>query len=201
MDEEKTEETPKAPPAKKTLGQPSASEESAAKYPVMDLCQKMHRLTTHVAEPGLQEEVFEQIATELENPALYKHLQKTLNVYDGLPLTEKGLVDMEAKHTKHMEELNAKVEEAKESAGDMEVLDARMEIARFAAQSLSEEQALEAYKGVLDLPKISSGKKIDCLMESSRVASFYGDTSKSDEFIESVSAMPHFLLIMTCFCK
>jgi hypothetical protein len=188
MEEEKTPEAaPKAAAPKKTLGQPSASEESAAKYPKMDLCQKMHRLTAHVAEAGLQEAVFEQIATDLENPSLYKHLQKTLNVYEGLPLNEKALVDMEAKHTKHMEELNAKVEEAKESAGDMEVLDARMEIARFAAQSLSKDQALEGYKGVLDLPKISSGKKIDCLMESSRVASFYGDTAKSDEFIESVS--------------
>jgi len=66
------------------------------------------------------------------------------------------------------------VEEAKESAGDMEVMDARVQVARFAAKSLTKDEALEAYKKLLELPKISSGKKIDALMESSRVASFYG---------------------------
>jgi 26S proteasome regulatory subunit N7 len=94
---------------------------------------------------------------------------------------------MEAKHAKHLEELEAKVDEAKESAGDMEVMDARVQIARFAAKSLSEAQTLDAYKKLLALPKVSSGKKIDSMMESSRVASFYGDIAKGDEFIESVS--------------
>ena len=92
------------------------------------------------------------------------------------------------KHTNKLKELEDKVNEAKESAGDMEVMDARIEIARFAAKSLDKDTALDAYKQLLELPKISSGKKIDSLMESSRVASFYGDTAKSNEFIESVSS-------------
>ncbi|KAL3908849.1 MAG: hypothetical protein SGARI_002879 [Bacillariaceae sp.] len=62
-------------------------------------------------------------------------------------------------------------------------------MARFAAKSLTEEEALEAYKKLLDLPKVSSGKKIDAMMESSRVASFYGDTKKATEFIDKVSQM------------
>ena len=114
------------------------------------------------------------------------------------PLSETDLLALEAKHAKHLEELEAKVEEAKESAGDMEVMDARVKIARFAAKSLSEDQALVAYKKLLDLPKVSSGKKIDAMMESSRVASFYGDIAKSDEFIESVSRDQSSLDLVGC---
>jgi 26S proteasome regulatory subunit N7 len=76
------------------------------------------------------------------------------------------------------------VEEAIESAGDMEVMDARVEIARFASKCLSQSEALAAYEKVLALPKVSSGKKIDSLMACARVASFYSDTSAADSFMD-----------------
>ena len=177
---------------KKTAGMSSAAEEGASPFPKMDLCQRMHILTSTTKDKPdveLQAEVFEQIAVELENPALYKSLQHQL--YDGITsniaackLTPQELVDMETKNTKKMKELQDKVTEAQESAGDMEVMEARLEIARFAAKSLSMEQALEAYQQFLDLPKLSSGKKIDALMESARLASFYNDTVKADDFID-----------------
>ena len=195
MDTEKTETTTKTTKAKKavTTGQPSASEETASKYPDMGLCQKIHRLTTkqttHALSKEEQQAVFDEIAKELENPSLYRHVVELAKPMDLDLATDKQLDEMDAKHKTKMEELEQKVEEAKESAGDMEVMDARMEIARFAAKSLSEKQALEAYQNYIDLPKISSGKKIDALMEASRVASFYGDTRKSDGYIEQVSVV------------
>jgi len=88
-----------------------------------------------------------------------------------------------------MEELEAKVEQAKESAGDMEVLDARFEVARFAAKSLNKDEALEGYEKVLSLPKLSSGKTIDALMECARVASFHGETGKASDLIERASKL------------
>jgi hypothetical protein len=193
MEEEKTPDTAApavaAKPTKKQ-GQPSASEEGASPYPKMALAQDIHKLTGKApgVDAAFQEKVFEQIATELENPGLYKLLKTTLGGTGGT-LSEAALKEMEDKHTKHMEELEAKVEDAKENAGDMEVLQARIQIARFAAKSLTKDQTLEAYKKLLDLPKISSGKRIDAMMESSRVASFYGDQKKSAEFIESVSRL------------
>jgi hypothetical protein len=197
MEEEKTstpeeEKTTTAKPAtKKKVGQPSASEDGAAPYPDMEICQSIHQLTTKCLPEGtvyeeLKIKVYTQIAKELENPSLFKSLQSTFGGGAGV-LDEAVTKELETKHTKHLEELESKVEEAKESAGDMEVMDARLEIARFATKCLSKEEALGAYKKLLALPKISSGKKIDSLMESSRVASFYGDAAKSDEFIESVS--------------
>ena len=173
---------------KKKVGQPSAAEETASPYPDMDLCQEIHQLTVkaHNVDADFQTKVFKEVAIELENPSLYSLMQSKLGV-DGGVLSESARLALEEKHKKHLEELEAKVEEAKENAGDMEVMDARVEIAKFAAKSLTKEQALESYKKLLDLPKISSGKKIDALMESSRVASFYGDASKSAEMIDSVS--------------
>jgi len=175
---------------KKKVGQPSAAEETASPYPDMDLCQEIHQLTVkaHNVDADFQTKVFKEVAIELENPSLYSLMQSKLGV-DGGVLSESARLALEEKHKKHLEELEAKVEEAKENAGDMEVMDARVEIAKFAAKSLTKEQALESYKKLLDLPKISSGKKIDALMESSRVASFYGDASKSAEMIDSAQKL------------
>lgn len=193
MEEEKTAiETPAAvaPVKKKKVGQPSAAEDTASPYPDMDLCQDIHKLTVKApgADLDFQTKIFKQVAEELENPGLYRLMQTNLGVDAGI-LSEADLLVMEAKHTKHLESLEAKVAEAKESAGDMEVMDARVEIARFAAKSLTKDKALEAYQTLLDLSKISSGKKIDALMESSRVASFYHDSKKSAELIDSAQKL------------
>lgn len=186
-------DTPEEEEAPKTAPQPSASAETASKYPDMELAQKIHRVSVGAAlvdaenaaavgiSDDLQEKVMTEVAEELENASLYRHLQSILP-YNGL--TDEDLAALDEKHKAKMEELEKKVEEAKESAGDMEVLDARLEIARFAAKSLAKEQAIEAYEKVLELPKLSTGKQIDALMEESRVASFYGDTKKNAEIIE-----------------
>jgi 26S proteasome regulatory subunit N7 len=176
--------------AKPKLGQPSASEESASPYPDMELCQQIHKLTVKAqgyTTPEFQTKVLTTICKDLENPILYESVEHTLGVLSGIW----SVPDIEARkeyNKKKVEELEAKVEDAKESAGDMEVMDARAELARFAAKSMSEEDALAAYKKLLDLPKISSGKKIDAMMESARVASFYGEAKKTEEFIANVSA-------------
>jgi len=194
MEEEKTE-PPKTTKAKKPAakGQMSASEESASKYPDMGLCQKIHRLstkqTTQALNPAEQQAVFDEIAKELENPSLYRSVVEAAKPTGLSLLTEDKLNELDEKHKKTITELEAKVEDAKESAGDMEVMDARMEIARFAAKSLSEKEAMEAYIKLIDLPKISSGKKIDALMETSRVASFYGDIRTSNEYIEKAQKL------------
>jgi 26S proteasome regulatory subunit N7 len=187
---------PVAPKKDKTLGQPSASEETASLYPKMDLCQKMHRLTAakHAGTLDslleLQTEVFTAIAVDLVNPSLYRRLQLELygaptpsNAAAALKLTTDDLDQLQVKQEKELATLEAAVTDAQENAGDMEVVDARVKVARFAAQSLAENVALDAYEKLLDVPKLSSGKKIDALMEQARVASFYKDTSRADDCI------------------
>ena len=173
--------------AKKKEGIPA--EETASPYPPMQLAQTMHRLTVKPELEQLQIKTFDEIVQDLENPSLYKLLKEKL--YDGkepllasAKLTDDDLKEMEDKNAAKLKELEAAVEEAIECAGDMEVMDARVEVARFASKSLSQSEALAAYEKVLALPKVSSGKKIDSLMACARVASFYSDTSAADAFMD-----------------
>jgi len=188
--EEKSDSTTKKA-SKPKLGQPSASEESASPYPNMELCQQIHKLLVKAdgTEDGkLQIQVLNRIREELENPALYESVESSLGVTTGLWSAE-DLAAQKVNNQKTVKDLEKKVEDAKESAGDMEVMDARVEYARFAAKSLTEEEALVAYKMLLELPKVSSGKKIDAVMESSRVASFYGNSKKASESIDNAQKM------------
>jgi len=188
MEEEKTTDSTTTASAmpKKGGGQPSASEETASPYPQMDLAQEIHKILVK-ADGADFAKVMQRIVTELENPSLYRYLQTAAGGSSTGPLlSEEELKGLEEKNVEALKELEQKVEEAKENAGDMEVMDARVTIARFAAKSLSKEEALKAYQDLLDVPKVSSGKKIDAMMESSRIASFYGDQRKSASFIDSV---------------
>ncbi len=139
-------------------------------------------------ESGLVEAVFDKVVKEMENPSLYSHLASVIGIDDGssMSVSDSDLTSMKEKNEKAMAALEEKVEEAKENAGDMEVLDARFEVARFAAKSLSRDEALEAYEKVLALPKLSSGKIMDALMESSRIASFYDHLVKNAELVQKV---------------
>jgi 26S proteasome regulatory subunit N7 len=173
----------------KTESKKVVDDETASPYPVMDLAQQMHRVVVS-KDPTLEVKVFETIVSELENPSLYTLLRDKL-YHDKLDLppsaaklTAADLKSMEEKNAATLVELEAAVDEASTSAGDMEVLDARVAVARFAAKSLSHKEALEAYNKVLELPKLSSGKKIDTLMALARVSSFYSDTAATDEFME-----------------
>lgn len=123
------------------------------------------------------------IGDDIQNASLYR----SCRTQHSLPSFEKKtteLDDMDKAHAATLAELERKVEESKEKAGDMEVLEARFAVARFAAKSLSKDEALEAYDKVLALPKLSGGKTIDALMEAARVASFHGDTMKNKELID-----------------
>lgn len=193
------EETPEETTTVVKKVEPSASAETASKYPDMSLAQRIHRLVVLHSKvldsdeaaaakipKDLTDIVKKEIAgDEVENPSLYRHLQTTLQWEDCL--SEEELKALDEKHKETMESLEKKEEEAKESAGDMEVLDAKLEQARFAAKSLSKDEAIEAYDKVVALPKLSSGKKIDALMECSRVASFHGDDKKNAELLDQVS--------------
>eukprot|EP00568_Trieres_chinensis_P004526 CAMPEP_0183307392 /NCGR_PEP_ID=MMETSP0160_2-20130417/17305_1 /TAXON_ID=2839 ORGANISM="Odontella Sinensis, Strain Grunow 1884" /NCGR_SAMPLE_ID=MMETSP0160_2 /ASSEMBLY_ACC=CAM_ASM_000250 /LENGTH=442 /DNA_ID=CAMNT_0025470969 /DNA_START=61 /DNA_END=1389 /DNA_ORIENTATION=- len=185
---------------------PSASAETASKYPDMALAQSLHKLAMMAGPEALlgvddakaagvpddlTETVMKQVGgEEVENPSLYRHLKSTLgwDAKSGI-LSDEDLTAMEEKHKTKVSELEKKVEEARENAGDMEVLDARFEVARFSAKSLSKDDALEAYDKVLALPKLSSGKTIDALMESARVALFHSDTKKNKEMIDRASKL------------
>ena len=184
---------------------PSAGSETAAKYPNMSLAQSIHRavlladpnskftaeaFTAAVANDDkkspespdtpdtLVADVYNEVITIMQNPSLYRHLAPLLgwdNPQSVYHTSESHLLELQQKHTNEIKKLEEKVELAKENAGDMEVLDARLDIAKYAAKCMTKEDGMDAYQKVLDLEKLSSGKVMDALMEKSRIASFYGD--------------------------
>lgn len=191
---------------------PSASAEEASRHPDMGLAQSIHKLTmvagssplldatgaavADISPAELTRDVMAQVGgSEVENPSLYRHLAASLGWTESAGgaaeghLSESDLSAMEDRHGAKLAELEGKVEEAAENAGDMEVLDARFDVARFAAKSLTKEAALDAYDKVLALPKLSSGKSIDALMESARVALFHGDLRKTSEIVEKAAKL------------
>lgn len=175
----KKEEKSSAP-----TGTPSASEENAAPYPDMALGQRIHRL----ADPAA---LLEEVGGTVKNVYLYKSILQKMSerglMKPSNVLNADALQALEEEHKTKMEELEKAVEEAGENAGDMEVLDARVAVARYAAQCLDPTAALAAYQKVMDLPKLSTGKKMDALMESARLAFFYNlkESNKTpDHFID-----------------
>lgn len=126
----------------------------------------------------------------LLNPSLYRHLQSTLSYSaspNNAPLTEENLKTLEGHHEAILSQLNEAITKAKEEAGDMEVLHAYMDIARYCAKSSTKDAALEAYDDVLALPKLSVGKRLDAHLEMARVASFWGDYARMKTVLDSAA--------------
>jgi 26S proteasome subunit RPN7 len=183
---------------------------TAPPYPDMSLAQKIHCMMSVTAESQvvteLAKSVFNQIATELENPTLYRLVKQALvdkasvkdeNAMlelvslDTIPfLSEDELLAMEAKHLAAFQDLHRAVATAQENAGDMECFQATQAIARFATQHLSYQAAIYAQEQILVLPKVSSGKRIDALQECTRIASFYHFHFPSTNSVPAVPVPP-----------
>ena len=122
----------------------------------------------------------------LLNATLYNHLATTLSLE---PLSPSDMETLSTHHDAMLSTLQERVIKASEEMGDMEVLSAKLTIARYCTKCLSKEEALKAYKEVLALPKLSTGKKLDALLEMSRVASFWGDTSSLSLYLTQASSI------------
>mmetsp|Transcript_1302 Transcript_1302/g.2324 ORF Transcript_1302/g.2324 Transcript_1302/m.2324 type:complete len:483 (-) Transcript_1302:213-1661(-) len=123
----------------------------------------------------------------LLNPSLYRHLQSTLSYSSPAALTDEKLKTLESHHESILAHLASLVTKAKEEAGDMEVLHANMDIARYSAKSSTKEAALAAYDTVVALPKLSVGKKLDAHLEMARVSSFWGDYKTMTSTLDAAS--------------
>lgn len=174
-------------------------------HPSFELAQTIHRLlmisngslsSKYASTLGIPSDLEENVKCflgkdRLENPGLYRHLRSILKwKREGkYCLSDDQLDTMENKHKETLVKMETEVKEAETNAGDMEVLNARWKVAKFSAKSLSKAEALDAYTKVLELPKLSSGKRLDMLIECSHVASFYGDRKKNMEVLEKIAKL------------
>lgn len=146
------------------------------------------------AEEGMKKDeegkttVEEKVEGEcLLNSSLYRHLRTTLSYSSPSALSDADLETLDSHHQSILQSLDDAVTAATEEAGDMEVLHAKMDIARYSARCLPKDAALDAYSAVLALPKLSVGKKLDAHLEMARVSSFWGDHRRTEKVLESAS--------------
>lgn len=151
---------------------------------MMELAQTIHRLNVTGIDDATKTELRSTILSELKNPYLFK-----TTFPDEFEGVAEDISKLEKENEATKKELEESIATAREEAGDMEVLESSLKLAKFSFQSLSKDEALEAYLKVVELPKLSSGKKIDVLMERARVASFYGDTKLMAELVDTSTKM------------
>lgn len=189
MSEKMEVDTPATEEKKAEHVTPSASGESAAEHPDMKLAQAIHKAvlmsSNKIPMDTAHIDTLKADLIKMSNPSLIESLASPLQ-WD---LATVDIAGMKAANETTLNELEEKVKEAKENAGDMEVLEGRIAVAQFAAKSMSKKEALAMYQLVLDLPKLSSGKQMDALMEQSRVCSFYSDTLKNKDYIAKISKL------------
>ena len=124
----------------------------------------------------------------LLNGTLYQHLTVTLSPSVSFPpLSSMDMEALEAHQKRMMAQLTTRIDKAVEEMGDMEVLSAKLTLARYTAKCRSKLEALTAYDMVLESPKLSLGKKLDCHLEKARVASFWGDTQSVVDILANAS--------------
>ncbi|KAL7543416.1 hypothetical protein ACHAWF_007382 [Thalassiosira exigua] len=142
--------------------------------------------TTTTAKEKEREE--EDAADEpLLNPSLCRHLRATLSNSSSpgaRTLSDDDLAKLDAHHDEVLKLLDDAATKAKEEAGDLEVLGAKMAVVTYRVRCSSQGPALAAYEAVLALPKLSAGKKLHARLEMARVASFWGDVKKTKEVSE-----------------
>jgi len=202
--EEEKEESKEAEPSKKE------EEGGAAEYPDMKLAQDVHKLahiyTTSTTSSSNKEEASDTMGitnldefttniltkiTQMKNPTYMTQIQTLISLPSSHPLYQSPsqLETLKTENKLYLESLEQKVKDQKEAAGDMEVLDARLAFAKYSAMSGSKEEALEGYELVLKLPKLSSGKIMDALMECVRICSFYGDLKGTSTYMEKIDKL------------
>jgi 26S proteasome regulatory subunit N7 len=120
----------------------------------------------------------------LLNATLYNSLAASLSFP---PLSSADTALIEKHHESSLEILRGLIDKAAEESGDMEVLAAKLSVARYTAKSLSCSSAIEAYQAVLTSPKLSTGKKLDAHLELSRVYSFHGDVASTSSTLKKAS--------------
>ena len=170
------------------LGAEEAGDESV---PDMELSKKIFLLKATLPEyaaavdqAALRAEIFAAVE-EKEMAPLYERLVADYGF-------ERDAAKLEAMASKNAEEVKAcddEKESALTNAGDMEVLDAVTRKARHYARIGDYEKSIEGFDAIMELPKVSTSKKIEATMAKLRVAFFHGVDEKVGETLEEAKKL------------
>lgn len=157
----------------------AVTEEESQHIPNLELCQKVYRFEVRqkngqtAAAEELRLSILEDITRDNMGP-YYSHLCAKY----GWKVDESLTASLIKSNEEELAKIEATRQYALENAGDMEVLDAMFAKARLLAKIGDPANAFIAYDAILNKEKITTGRKIDAMMEKARVAFFAMDTDK-----------------------
>ena len=184
------DDTPKPAPME-GAGAPVAEDEEPKMVPDMALAQDVYLLELALSKPEVVPDVAEVKARVLahikedQQEPLYTSLCETL----GWPVDTALQTELRAANDAELAGIEEQLRVATESSGDMEILDALIAREKFYARIGNKAAAYAAADEILNKPKISTGKKIDAIMDKVRLGLFFRDPEGTKENLEKAKKL------------
>jgi len=96
---------------------------------------------------------------------------------------------LDSANSKEFKQLEEKVKDAEENFGEIEVMEAKLNIALFQARTGTKEDALEAFKELAGLKSMSTGQKIDLQLKKILLGFMWMDTELAKTAIEEAERL------------
>jgi len=147
-------------------------EKGGPRYPFMSLAQKRTEL---LSEPcPNRENLQKEILDVVKEHAMLPYYEKYLCPGPCGPADAALMAQMKKANEEELAKIEAKIEDAKENLGDMEVRDGLLEKAHFFNRIGAKDLALEAYKVTFD-KSVGTGGKLDNILTCIRIGFFFDD--------------------------
>jgi len=147
-------------------------ESGGPKYPIMSLAQMRSEL---LSEPCPDREKLKaSILSVVKENAMLPYYEKYLCPSPLGPADANLVAELKKKNEEELAKIEAKIEDAKENLGDMEVRDGLMEKAHFFNRIGDKDAALEGYKVALE-KSVGVGGKLDVILTCIRIGFFFDD--------------------------
>jgi 26S proteasome regulatory subunit N7 len=174
-------------------GKPAVEEDEDPKpVPDMALAQDLYLLELAQSKPEevpdvaeVKARVLATIKAEKAEPLYTSVCVEKL----GWPVDVALQAELKASNEAELAGIEEQLRVATESSGDMEVLDALIAREKFYARIGNKTAALAAADEILAKPKISTGKKIDAVMDKVRLGLFFRDPEATKENLEKAKKL------------
>eukprot|EP00614_Pseudopedinella_elastica_P013328 CAMPEP_0172587242 /NCGR_PEP_ID=MMETSP1068-20121228/6316_1 /TAXON_ID=35684 /ORGANISM="Pseudopedinella elastica, Strain CCMP716" /LENGTH=404 /DNA_ID=CAMNT_0013382191 /DNA_START=71 /DNA_END=1285 /DNA_ORIENTATION=+ len=149
-------------------------------FPDMGLAQKAFKLDC--ADAGSREAVKAEVMAMVTADSMAPFYEVLCSRHSWMVDT-KLLDEIKAANAAELEKLEAALKDAKENQGEMEVLDGLLAIGQFYARIGDKANTNKAYDVIIEMPKVSTGKRIDAQMHKLRCALFFMDMPDARAFL------------------
>jgi len=162
-----------------------AEEDNKPKYPVMALAQKRTEL---LSEPcPNRENLRKDILDVVKKNGMLPYYEKHLCPSPLGPADEALKTELKKANEEELVTIEAKIEDAKENLGDIEVRDALLAKASFYNRIGDKDNALEGYKVAFE-KTVGVGARLDNILTCIRIAFFFDDKELAKKHIDRAKA-------------